>query len=207
MMMDITHKVVIGLTGGIGSGKTTIANVFEDLGIDIIDADIAARKVVEPKSSALVQISQHFGLQFIKADGTLNRPLLRSRIFSNDIDKIWLNNLLHPLIRQTMLNEIEQSQSSYCLLVAPLLIENNLQSLVERILVIDICEEEQIKRAVLRDPSSKEEIMRIISSQIPRKERLKHADDIIDNTKSDLSIIKESVIKLDQKYQKLAKKS
>jgi len=207
MMMDITNKVVIGLTGGIGSGKTTIANFFADLGIDIIDADIAARKVVEPKSSALVQISQRFGLQFIKADGTLNRPLLRSQIFSNDIDKLWLNNLLHPLIRQTMLNEIEQSQSPYCLLVAPLLIENNLQSLVERILVIDVCEEEQIKRSVLRDPSSKEEIIRIISSQIPRKERLKHADDIIDNTKSDLSIIKESVMKLDQKYQILATKS
>jgi len=205
--MDITNKVVIGLTGGIGSGKTTIANFFADLGIDIIDADIAARKVVAPKSSALVQISQRFGLQFIKADGTLNRPLLRSQIFSNDIDKLWLNNLLHPLIRQTMLNEIEQSQSPYCLLVAPLLIENNLQSLVERILVIDVCEEEQIKRSVLRDPSSKEEIMRIISSQIPRKERLKHADDIIDNTKSDLSIIKESVMKLDQKYQILATKS
>jgi dephospho-CoA kinase len=205
--MNISNKVVIGLTGGIGSGKTTVANFFADLGIDIIDADIAARKVVEPESNALVQISQHFGLQFIKADGTLNRPLLRSQIFSNDIDKLWLNNLLHPLIRQTMLNEIEQSQSPYCLLVAPLLIENNLQSLVERILVIDICEEEQIKRAVLRDPSSKEEIIRIISSQIPRKERLKHADDIIDNTKSDLSIIKESVIKLDQKYQKLATKS
>jgi len=207
MMMDITNKVVIGLTGGIGSGKTTIANFFADLGIDIIDADIAARKVVAPKSSALVQISQRFGLQFIKADGTLNRPLLRSQIFSNDIDKLWLNNLLHPLIRQTMLNEIEQSQSPYCLLVAPLLIENNLQSLVERILVIDVCEEEQIKRSVLRDPSSKEEIIRIISSQIPRKERLKHADDIIDNTKSDLSIIKESVMKLDQKYQILATKS
>ena len=205
--MDITNKVVIGLTGGIGSGKTTIANFFADLGIDIIDADIAARKVVTPKSSALVQISQRFGLQFIKADGTLNRPLLRSQIFSNDIDKLWLNNLLHPLIRQTMLNEIEQSQSPYCLLVAPLLIENNLQSLVERILVIDVCEEEQIKRSVLRDPSSKEEIIRIISSQIPRKERLKHADDIIDNTKSDLSIIKESVMKLDQKYQILATKS
>jgi len=205
--MDITNKVVIGLTGGIGSGKTTIANFFADLGIDIIDADIAARKVVAPKSSALVQISQRFGLQFIKADGTLNRPLLRSQIFSNDIDKLWLNNLLHPLIRQTMLNEIEQSQSPYCLLVAPLLIENNLQSLVERILVIDVCEEEQIKRSVLRDPSSKEEIIRIISSQIPRKERLKHADDIIDNTKSDLSIIKESVMKLDQKYQILATKS
>ena len=204
--MNISNKVVIGLTGGIGSGKTTVANFFADLGIDIIDADIAARKVVEPKSNALVQISQHFGLQFIKADGTLNRPLLRSQIFSNDIDKLWLNNLLHPLIRQTMLNEIEQSQSPYCLLVAPLLIENNLQSLVERILIIDISEEEQIKRAVLRDPSSKEEIMRIISSQISRKERLNYADDIIDNSKSDLSLIKDNVIKLDQKYQKLATK-
>ena len=149
------------MTGGIGSGKTTIANFFADLGIDIIDADIAARKVVEPKSNALGRISHHFGPQFIQADGTLNRPLLRSRIFSNDTDKLWLNNLLHPLIRQTMLNEIQQSQSPYCLLVAPLLIENNLQSLVQRILVIDISEVEQIKRAVLRDPSSKEEIIRI----------------------------------------------
>ncbi|NQZ86785.1 MAG: dephospho-CoA kinase [Colwellia sp.] len=202
--MNNTKKVVIGLTGGIGSGKTTIANFFADLGIDIIDADIAARKVVEPKSSALGRISQHFGPQFIQADGTLNRPLLRSRIFSNDTDKLWLNNLLHPLIRQTMLNEIQQSQSPYCLLVAPLLIENNLQSLVQRILVIDISEVEQIKRAVLRDPSSKEEIIRIIASQIPRKQRLKYADDIIDNSKSDLSIIKDSVIKLDQKYHNLA---
>ncbi len=202
--MNNSKKVVIGLTGGIGSGKTTIADFFADLGIDIIDADIAARKVVEPESSALVQISQHFGLQFIQADGTLNRPLLRSRIFSNDTDKLWLNNLLHPLIRQTMLNEIQQSQSPYCLLVAPLLIENNLQSLVQRILVIDISEVEQINRAVLRDPSSKEEIMRIIASQIPRKQRLKYADDIIDNSKSDLNIIKDSVIKLDQKYHNLA---
>ena len=202
--MNNTKKVVIGLTGGIGSGKTTIANFFADLGIDIIDADIAARKVVEPKSSALGRISQHFGPQFIQANGTLNRPLLRSRIFSNDTDKLWLNNLLHPLIRQTMLNEIQQSQSPYCLLVAPLLIENNLQSLVQRILVIDISEVEQIKRAVLRDPSSKEEIIRIIASQIPRKQRLKYADDIIDNSKSDLSIIKDSVIKLDQKYHNLA---
>lgn len=205
--MNNNKKIVIGLTGGIGSGKTTIANFFADLGIDIIDADIASRKVVEPKSNALVQISQHFGTQFIQADGTLNRPLLRSRIFSNDNDKLWLNNLLHPLIRQTMLNEIQQSQSSYCLLVAPLLIENNLQSLVHRILVIDISEDEQIKRAVLRDPSSKEEIMRIIASQIPRQERLNYADDIIDNSKSDLGIIKDNVIKLDQKYQKLATKS
>ncbi|TWX56930.1 dephospho-CoA kinase [Colwellia hornerae] len=202
--MTIANKVVIGLTGGIGCGKTTIANFFADLGIDIIDADIAARKVVAPNSNALLQISQHFGKPFIMPDGTLNRPLLRSQIFSNELDKQWLNNLLHPLIRQTMLEEIQQSQSPYCLLVAPLLIENNLQSLVARILVIDISQSAQIKRAVLRDPSSIDEIKRIIASQISREDRLKHADDIIDNSGADLNLIKTSVIKLDQKYRDLA---
>jgi dephospho-CoA kinase len=203
--MNKTKKIVIGLTGGIGSGKTTVANIFADLGVDIIDADIAARKVVIPQSNALQQISNHFGSQFIQADGSLNRPLLRSQIFNHEKDKLWLNNLLHPLIRQTMLDEIQQSQSSYCLLVAPLLIENNLQSLVDRILVIDIHEEEQIKRAIIRDPSSQEEIIKIIASQVPRQERLKFADDIIDNSKSDLSIIKNIVLKLDKKYHGLVK--
>ena len=203
--MNKTKKIVIGLTGGIGSGKTTVANIFADLGVDIIDADIAARKVVIPQSNALEQISNHFGSQFIQADGSLNRPLLRSQIFNHEKDKLWLNNLLHPLIRQTMLDEIQQSQSSYCLLVAPLLIENNLQSLVDRILVIDIHEEEQIKRAIIRDPSSQEEIIKIIASQVPRQERLKFADDIIDNSKSDLSIIKNIVLKLDKKYHGLVK--
>ncbi|MFT4725330.1 MAG: dephospho-CoA kinase [Colwellia sp.] len=202
--MTIAKKIVIGLTGGIGCGKTTVANFFANLGIDIIDADIAARKVVAPNSNALLQISQHFGKTFIMPDGTLNRALLRSQIFSNEADKQWLNHLLHPLIRQTILEEIQQSQSPYCLLVAPLLIENNLQSLVARILVIDIGESAQVKRAVLRDPSSSDEIKRIIASQISREARLKHADDIIDNSSSDLNLIKASVIKLDQKYRNLA---
>jgi len=201
--MNNSNKIVIGLTGGIGSGKSTIANFFAELGVDIIDADIAARKVVEAKGSALVQISQYFGPQFILADGTLNRPLLRSQIFTNEQDKLWLNNLLHPLIRQQMLDEIQLSQSPYCLLVAPLLIENKLQSLVERVLVIDVTEAEQIKRTILRDPSSRDEIKRIITSQIPRKDRLQHADDVIDNSESDLTIIKNNVIKLDQKYRNL----
>jgi dephospho-CoA kinase len=204
MSINNTQKTVIGLTGGIGSGKTTIANFFRDLGVDIVDADIAARTVVEPGSIALAKISQHFGLQFIQPDGTLNRPLLRSQIFSNEQDKHWLNNLLHPLIRQTMLEEIQQSQSPYCLLVAPLLIENNLQSLVARILVIDIKESEQVKRAASRDPSSIDEIKRIMASQISREKRLTYADDIINNSQSDLSIIKNDVIKLDLKYRNLA---
>jgi dephospho-CoA kinase len=204
MSINNTQKIVIGLTGGIGSGKTTIANFFRDLGVDIVDADIAARTVVEPGSIALAKISQHFGLQFIQPDGTLNRSLLRSQIFSNEQDKHWLNNLLHPLIRQTMLEEIQQSQSPYCLLVAPLLIENNLQSLVARILVIDIKESEQVKRAASRDPSSIDEIKRIMASQISREKRLTYADDIINNSQSDLSIIKNDVIKLDLKYRNLA---
>ncbi len=201
--LNPSSKVVIGLTGGIGSGKTTVANFFADLGIDIIDADIAARKVVEPNSKALTQISRHFGQQFIQADGTLNRSLLRSQIFSNEQDKKWLNNLLHPLIRQSMLDDIQKSQSSYCLLVAPLLIENNLQGLVKRTLVIDITEEEQVRRSVLRDPSSSDEIKRIIASQIARSDRLKHADDVIDNSHSNLAKIKNNVIKLDQMYKNL----
>ncbi|MBA6233268.1 MULTISPECIES: dephospho-CoA kinase [unclassified Colwellia] len=204
MSINITQKIVIGVTGGIGSGKTTIANFFSDLGVDIVDADIAARTVVEPGSIALAKISHHFGLQCIQPDGTLNRPLLRSQIFSNEQDKHWLNNLLHPLIRQTMLEEIQQSQSPYCLLVAPLLIENNLQDLVARILVIDIKESEQVKRAASRDPSSVDEIKRIIASQISREKRLTYADDIINNSESDLSIIKSDVIRLDQKYRNLA---
>jgi len=202
--MNKSHKVVIGLTGGIGSGKSTITEMFAKLDIDIIDADIVARKVVEPSSDALIQISQHFGEQFILADGHLNRPLLRSQVFSNEKDKAWLNNLLHPLIRQRMLQEIQQSTSNYCLFVAPLLIENNLQSIVQRIIVIDITEEQQIERTILRDPSSRDEVQRIISSQISRKERLSHADDIIDNTQKDLAEVNKQVIKLDQSYRKLA---
>lgn len=202
--MSHADKTVIGLTGGIGSGKTTVAELFSELGIDIIDADIAARHVVAPNSPALMAISQHFGEQFIQADGTLDRQLLRSRIFSNEADKLWLNGLLHPLIRQSMLDDIQQSQSPYCLLVAPLLIENNLQGLVERILVIDIEETEQVKRAVLRDPSSSDEIKRIIASQISRKQRLSYADDVIDNSKSDLTELKNRVIKLDKIYRHLA---
>jgi dephospho-CoA kinase len=204
--MDNSKKIVIGLTGGIGSGKTTVSDMFSKLGIDIIDADISARDVVRPRSYALNLIAQHFGSQFIKIDGTLDRALLRSQIFSNEQDKLWLNNLLHPLIRQAMLDGIQQSQSPYCLLVAPLLIENNLQGIVDQILVIDINQAEQIRRTVLRDPSSSEEIKRIIASQISREKRLKHADDIIDNSQSSLSIIKKQVITLDKKYRKLGLK-
>ena len=199
-------KFIVGLTGGIGSGKTTVSDMFAKLNIDIIDADIAARTVVMPGSKALIAIEANFGPDFITPTGELDRTKLRSRIFSNSDDKTWLNNLLHPLIRTEILSQISQAKSNYCVLVAPLLIENNLQKLVNRVLVINIDEANQIARTAERDPSSVAEIKRIIASQMPSKQRLSFADDVINNQDISLDDIQQQVIALDQKYRTLALK-
>ncbi|AZQ85709.1 dephospho-CoA kinase [Colwellia sp. Arc7-635] len=196
-------QFIVGLTGGIGSGKTTVTNIFAELGIDIIDADIAARIVVEPGSEALVAIAQYFGTEYIDSTGQLDRAKLRSRIFSTPEDKSWLNSLLHPLIRQEILAQIARSTSCYCILVAPLLLENNLQTLVNRVLVVDIEEQSQIERTVARDPSSPEEVARIIASQLPRTERLSFADDIINNQNVTLEQVRQQVTDLDTRYKTL----
>ena len=200
-------EFIVGLTGGIGSGKTTVTDIFSELGIDIVDADIVARRVVEPKSKALRAIAEYFGADYIDQYGQLDRTKLRQRIFSTPEDKTWLNNLLHPLIRQEILTQIAQVKSAYCILVAPLLLENNLQKLVNRVLVIDVDELNQIARTVARDPSSAEEVKRIIASQMPSKQRLSFADDIINNRGSSLDEIRQQVSSLDQKYRTMAKRS
>lgn len=197
-------KYVVGLTGGIGSGKTTVSDIFAELNIDIIDADIAARMVVAPGSKALIAIKQHFGAEILDRQGQLNRSKLRSRIFSNEQDKTWLNNLLHPLIRQEILAQIAQAKSSYCLLVAPLLLENNLHKLVNRVLVVNVDEAQQVARTVARDPSSAAEVKRIIASQMPSEQRLSFADDIINNQDVSLADIRQQVLNLDQKYRALS---
>lgn len=196
---------IIGLTGGIGSGKTTVTNIFAELGIDVIDADIVARLVVEPGSKALEEIKKHFGADFITLQGQLDRTKLRSRIFSTTTDKNWLNNLMHPIIRQTILQQIAQAKSCYCILVAPLLLENNLNKLVNRVLVVDVDESTQIARTVARDPSSAEEVQRIIASQMPREQRLRLADDIIFNQDVDLETLRQKVLMLDHHYRSLSK--
>jgi len=193
---------IIGLTGGIGSGKTTVSNMFAELGVDIIDADVVAREVVEPNSIALTAIENHFGAEYINAQKQLDRAILRTRIFSNPEDKKWLNNLLHPLIRQSMVAQLSNAQSDYCILVAPLLLENGLNKLVGRVLVVDIDEESQISRTVARDPSSQEEIKRIIASQMSRNDRINSADDIINNQNKDLEKIRQQVQRLNQQYLK-----
>ena len=193
-------KLVIGLTGGIGSGKSTVTHYFQELGIEVIDADIIAREVVAIDSPALKAIAEHFGDDYIQADGQLNRGLLRSKIFANESAKLWLNKLLHPLIRTRLISKIAAAKSSYCILVAPLLIENNLLHLVNRVLVIDVSEETQLERTMHRDSSSLKEVKAILASQTSRSERLAVADDIINNDKASLSEIKAMVLSLDKKY-------
>lgn len=191
---------VVGLTGGIGSGKTTVANMFIDLGIDVIDADIVAREVVQPNSFALNAIAEKFGKHFIDDHGQLNRSKLRSQIFSNINDKNWLNKLLHPLIRQTITKQLQQATSSYCILVAPLLIENNLHHIVNTVLVINTEPSIQLARTVKRDKSTEVEIKAIIASQIDQKQRLAAANDVINNNNDKLDNIKKNVVRLHQRY-------
>ncbi len=197
-------NLIIGLTGGIGSGKTTITNMFIKLAVDVIDADIIARMIVQPKSAALAAISKHFGSEYIQSDGQLNRALLRSKIFSNETDKTWLNELLHPLIRDEIVKQTNAAASSYCLLVAPLLIENELYHLVDKILVVDVKESTQLERTLKRDTSSAKEIQAIMASQTSRDMRLEKADDIINNDASDFTKIENCVVELHKEYLALA---
>ena len=198
--------MIIGLTGGIGSGKTTVSNMFLALGVDIIDADIVARQVVEPETKALAEIENRFGNSILHANGELNRTKLRSIVFNNKAEKDWLDQLLHPLIRQEMLSQLNAAQSPYCMLVAPLLLENKLEKLVSRVLVIDVSEVQQIERTSKRDNSDADEIKKIIASQISRHDRLTAADDVINNSDENAENLKIQVNSLHQKYSKLAKK-
>lgn len=195
---------IVGLTGGIGSGKTTIANIFAEHGVSIVDADIVAREVVALGSPALSRIRQHFGANFIQADGQLDRALLRKQIFSNDADKLWLNELLHPLIRSQLVEQMKAAKSAYCLLVAPLLIENNLTALVSRVLVIDVSEATQVSRTTLRDNNSAAQVQAIIASQASRKTKQEHADDLLNNDDNSFDELNDLVIKLHQKYLTMA---
>lgn len=195
---------VIGLTGGIGSGKTTVANMFMALGIDIIDADIIARDVVKKGSPALREISQHFGDNVILSNGELNRPLLRKKIFSANDDKLWLNALLHPLIRQDITVQAKTSTSPYCIIVAPLLIENGLTAMVNRVLVVDVNESTQLLRTTARDSNSEQQVQAIMNSQVTRQVRQAHADDILLNDGCSMEDLKQSVYQLHQQYLLLA---
>lgn len=190
---------VVGLTGGIGCGKSTVTDLFTALGIQHVDADIVAREVVMPGTPCLQAITQHFGSEILQPDGSLNRAMLRQRVFTDAASKTWLEQLLHPAIRQQILAQLQALTSPYALLVAPLLLENKLNRYVQRVLVIDLPESMQLQRAMARDNADEQQIKAIMAAQISRSERLKLADDIIsnDNTPADLAPL---VAKLHQQY-------
>ena len=198
---------VIGLTGGIASGKTTVANIFHtQFGIEIVDADIIAREVVKPESAGLKQIVQRYGAEILLDDGTLNRPKLRDIIFTTSSEKQWLDSLLHPMIRQTMLEQLDKVSTPYALLVIPLMAENNLQTLADRILVVDVDESSQIERTMTRDGLSKQQAQAIINSQATREQRLSIADDVIKNHTKNQQILYQ-ITELHQKYLEMCREN
>ncbi|MDP5147744.1 dephospho-CoA kinase [Shewanella sp. ULN5] len=197
-------KFIVGLTGGIGSGKTTVANLFAELGITLVDADIVAREVVAKGSEGLTRIIEHFGADVCQTDGSLNRIALREIIFNQPHQRDWLNNLLHPMIRNTMLKQVQQADSAYVIMVVPLLFENGLDKLVNTTLVVDVDPKLQISRTSERDKVASTQVEQIILSQMPREQRLSKADDIIDN-QGQLNALRSKVASLHHKYLELAK--
>lgn len=191
---------VVAITGGIGSGKTTIANQFAELGIEVVDADVIAREVVAPGNPALAAIAAHFGADLIDPAGQLDRRRLREQIFADPQAKGWLNALLHPLIRNEMLRQCAAARPPYCLLVVPLLVENQLTTLANRVLVIDVDEATQIERTCRRDGVSAEQARLIITAQASRSERLAAADDVIENHNGGEMAIKTRILALHETY-------
>ena len=191
---------VVAITGGIGSGKTTVANQFAALGIEVVDADLIAREVVAPGTPALAAITSHFGPEILTEQGLLDRRVLRERIFSDQAAKSWLNALLHPIIRSEMLRQCAAVSSPYCLLVVPLLVENRLTELADRVLVIDVDEATQIERTCHRDGVSREQAQAILASQANRSERLAMADDVLDNQSGTTETIRARILALHETY-------
>ena len=194
----------IGLTGGIGSGKTTIANLFAEHNVPIIDADKIAREITQPNQPTTAAILDHFGASLALSDGQLDRASIRKIVFNRPAERIWLENLTHPIIRAELTRQMQAVTYPYCIAVIPLLIEANWSSLINRILVVDAPYDEQINRVIARDNAQEEDISAIITNQTSRDNRLAHADDVIVNDGS-IDALREQVATLHKKYLSLAK--
>lgn len=199
------HMLIIGLTGGIGSGKSTVSRLFANLGIPVIDTDTIAHDLVRAGQPALKKIVETFGASILTRDGELDRTTLRALVFDDPEQRQALEAILHPLIKQSALKQIEELHSDYCLLVVPLLIEKGWYTIVDRILVVDAPEEIQRQRVKQRNGIPDSQINAIMRQQATREQRLSHADDVIDNGKS-IQHIELRVIELHQKYCDLARR-
>lgn len=194
--------MIIGLTGGIASGKSTVARAFAAKGIPFVDADDVAREVVEPGQPALADIAAHFGPRVLRDDGHLDRRALRSIVFAELDERRWLESVTHPRIRARLRHHLARLQAEgapYVLLVSPLLLESGQWRLVDRTLVVDVPEALQIARSAARDDIDTTQAQAIIAAQMPRAERLARADDVIDNSGQQDSMF-EQVARLDHQY-------
>ena len=190
---------VIGITGGIGSGKTAVSDRFAERGITIVDADVASRTVVEPGRPALARIAEHFGDALIAQDGSLDRAALRAKVFADEGERRWLEALLHPLIAEEIQRGLLEATSPYAMLASPLLVEAGQDRYVDRVLVVDVPEDVQLARTMERDGNSEEQVRRIIAAQSARSDRLARADDVIENTGS-LADLDAAVAALHERY-------
>ena len=195
---------IVGLAGGIGSGKSAVAAEFKKLGIKVVDADLAARKVVEKGSPALAEITEHFGSDILQTDGTLDRAALRKRVFDHEEERLWLEKLLHPRIRDWIAAELASATSPYVILESPLLFESGQHNMVGRTLLVDVPETLQLERAAARDDNSETQIKAIMAAQMSRPERQQRADDCIDNS-GGLDALSQPVETLHGQYLQLAK--
>jgi len=191
---------ILGLTGGIGSGKSAAANHFASLGVHLVDADQAARWVVEPGRPALQRIVDRFGEQILQESGQLDRAALRTQIFQTPAERQWLEQLLHPLIREEIRTALDEAQSPYAILMAPLLVESAaLRQMTQRILVVDVPEQLQIQRTLQRDQVPEAQVRAILNAQATREERLRHAHEVLLNDR-DLAWLQREVERLHDFY-------
>ncbi|PXW88332.1 dephospho-CoA kinase [Nitrosomonas sp. Nm84] len=196
---------IVGLTGGIGCGKSSASKLFSDLGIDVIDTDVIARQLTESGGSAIHMIQEAFGNSFITPDNALNRNKMRDLIFSNSAARLKLEKILHPHILKETALQIEQVHSSYAIIVVPLLFEtNDYSNIIQRTLVIDCDEQQQLSRTMARSHLPQQKVRTIMATQISRKIRLQRADDIIINNQ-DIDCLRIQVLHLHHQYLSLAK--
>jgi dephospho-CoA kinase len=190
---------IVGLGGGIGSGKTAASDYFETLGVSVIDADLASRAVVEKGRPALQKISEHVGQAVLPAQGELDRAYLRAQVFSSNTTKAWLEALLHPLISEEIKRSLNAATSPYAILVSPLLVESGQYQRANRVLIIDAPEQLQVSRASARDNNTNEQVEAIMKAQADRANRLAVADDVILNDGS-LTSLHRAADKLHEQY-------
>ena len=197
--------LTIGLTGGIGCGKSTAAAIFAELQVPVIDADAIAHQIVAPGQVILQQLFDTFGNDLKRADGSLDRDALRARVFSDNAARKQLEDIMHPAIRTEMQRQQRSVNAEYCVLVIPLLLESGQQDICDRILVVDCLESTQRSRVMQRPGLTAEQFDAIMQSQCTRQQRLAIADDIINNNSDDINLLKQQILALHRQYVKMSK--